>query len=101
MTMLTDVQFAKKVVRWMALGVIPSAENARAGRDAIDMAQDELEIEVSDVRQARVVLSAIEQGVVPRLSLCEDAEVQINALISRLRETSSETLRERFERARG
>jgi len=99
--MLEQLQHARKVVRWMEVGVLASQDNARLAREALRKAQAEQPDATQHGRAADVALSAIEMGLAPKVELCREADAEISRIIDRVRETTSATLRDRYEHARG
>ena len=94
------LKHAKKVVGYMRIGVMPSADNATAARQAVLAAIDQNEGSLAAT--ALRALGAIRVGVAPSAELCHQADSEIAALLERVRESSSQALRGRFEeRVRG
>lgn len=92
------LRHAKKVVGYMAIGVMPSEENALLAQEALHAAVADGQGEASTALRA---VGAIKAGLAPKEEMCRDAMAEITALLDRVSETSRAELRQRFSAARG
>lgn len=98
---VAGLRHAKRVVGYMAIGVMPSDENAAIARRAVEDASQDAEVDRTATSTTMHALGAIGAGIAPSVEMCRASLSEINELMDRLSETSRATLRARFESARG
>lgn len=92
---IESVIHARKMVRWMGQGVVPSQENANLAQGAL---RDYIASGDGDVnpRVAVRVTGAIAMGILPSEQMCNDAAEEITQVIDSMREKDSNKLRDEF-----
>jgi hypothetical protein len=97
---MADLRVANAAVRWMGYGVLPSAQVARQGRQALLDFKNSDYADTVDVTHAVRMLGAIGTGLAPSQEHCFAASREIQTAIDTMRDVDSQTLRERFDRMR-
>lgn len=84
---------ARQMVRWSAMGIVPSQANAIKAQLALkDFA---VEGDFNPAKSIRLT-GAIGMGVLPSVLNCREAEGEINQVIDSMREVDRNTLRENY-----
>lgn len=97
---MAGLRAANAAVRWMGYGILPSAQAAREGRQALIEFKGSDFSDAVDVTHAVRMLGAIGTGLAPSQENCFAASREIQSAIDTMRDVDSNTLRERFERMR-
>jgi len=90
---IEETKHARKIVRWMGLGVMPSQDQALRAQAALSdyAAQPEAAIEP---KTAIRVIRSIGIGIAPSEEMCRTAEMEVAAIIDSIRDRDSASLRE-------
>lgn len=92
---MNDVVHARKMIRWMNLGFLPSVENATRAQNALKLQYASPDCEVN-LRDAIRVTGLMVTGAIASKEYCERAEVDISQLIDSMRDQDSNSLRANF-----
>lgn len=93
---MNDLKMARRMVRCMGIGLMPSHANAMNAQATLRSVAHEQGL-VPPATAIRVT-GAIANGLAPSQALCREAETECDAMIDSLRESQGQLLRERFGR---
>lgn len=89
---LDGVKNARKMIRFMEMGFMPSQDNAQQAHDALK--EGAQEVGDVDPRLALQTLRSIGAGIAPSDDRCGQATQEVDAVIESLRGVDRDTLRE-------